>query len=521
MDSSLKRIDDARQWHQLRANYNLVTALLQIGHIRVRRGILSKGIYSREKIASFFFFKFLIVSACLCWAQGGGKTPEFPRPVLDNFSSAIREQIQQAYENAKSHPSDAKATGILGMTLQTYGLLQEAATYYQRAADLQPKEFRWTYYLGLIEADQGRCEPAESQLHLALGIDPDYVPAKLKLASCLLASAALDTSEKMYNEVLNQDADNPDAYYGLGRIRANRRDYAGAAEAYRKALAIFPDYGAAHYALALAYRALGDSDKAEEQLRLFEKNKTRLPPADDPLLRDVRALNRSAIFQVQMGIALEQQGHLEESAAAHEKALTIDPNLVQAHINLIKLYGQLGQFEKAEQHYQEAIHLDPASAESYYNYGVLLLGAEKYQPAENAFRKTIDINPYYADAHNNLGFLLERRGSLSDAATEYQQAIKNKPNDRQAHFNLGRVLVNQKQYQEGISELEKTIEPDDEKSPRYLYALGAAFARSGDRQSALRYIRRARAEAAARGQSDLLASIDRDLHALEAPSPAQ
>jgi hypothetical protein len=37
----------------------------------------------------------------------------------------------------------------------------------------------------------------------------------------------------------------------------------------------------------------------------------------------------------------------------------------------------------------------------------------------------------------------------------------------------------------------------------------------------LRYIRQAREGAAARGQSDLLASIDRDLHALEAPSAAQ
>jgi protein O-mannosyl-transferase len=177
--------------------------------------------------------------------------------------------------------------------------------------------------------------------------------------------------------------------------------------------------------------------------------------------------------------------------------------------------------QRAEEHYRAAIQLDPGSAQAYYNYGVLLVGAEKYQPAQDAFRKAIEINPYYADAHNNLGYLLERNGLSSEAATEYQKAIDNKPTDRQAHFNLGRVLVNQRRYREGISELEKTIEPEDERTPRYLYALGAAFARSGDRQNALRYIRRAREGAAAQGQSDLLASIDRDLHALEAPSAAQ
>jgi Tfp pilus assembly protein PilF len=110
---------------------------------------------------------------------------------------------------------------------------------------------------------------------------------------------------------------------------------------------------------------------------------------------------------------------------------------------------------------------------------------------------------------------------LSEATVEYRKAIENKPSDRQAHFNLGRILVNHKQYKEGIQQLEKTIEPEDENTPRYVYALGAALARSGDRQNALRYIRRARDGAAARGQSALLTSIERDLRALETPGTSQ
>lgn len=468
------------------------------------------------RAASALFLPLLLFSAHPSAAQASPGVPDFPQLKLDTFSGPIREQIQEAFDYVRSHPKEAKASGALGMILQTYGLPNEALKYYHRAAELAPNEFRWTYYMGLVEANQGQCDQAASNLRRALRIDPDYVPAKLHLANCLLASAEWENSEELYNGVLKQDADNPEAYYGLGRIRSSRRDYTNAAASYEKALALSPDFGAAHYALALAYRALGQTDKAEGQLRLFEKNKTDAPPAEDPLLSEVRALNRSAIFQVQMGIDLERQGKREESVAAHEKALQIDPDLVQAHINLIKLYGELGQLEKAEQHYRAAVHLDPGSADSFYNYGVLLLSAEKYEPAEDAFRKTIDINPYNADAHNNLGYLLERRGLLPEAATEYKKAIENKPGDRQAHFNLGRLFVNQKRYEEGIGELEKTIEPEDDKTPRYLYALGAAFARSGDRQSALRYIHRARETAAARGQTDLLASIDRDLHALEA-----
>ena len=474
-----------------------------------------------RSIICLILFHMLPFTLHLWGVQGGGPVPDLPRLTLDNFSPAIRGQIEQAHSYASSHPQDAAASGQLGMILQAYGLSREAAVCYQRAAQLEPSVFRWTYYLGIVEADQGACEQAIPSLRRALRSDPKYTPAKLRLANCLLASADWDASRELYLEIRKQDPGNPDAYYGLGRIRANRGDYAAATEAYGKAIALFPEFGAAHYALAMTYRALGDSNKAQEQLKLYEKNKTSIPPTGDQLLAEVRALNRSATYQIEMGMELERRGRPEESAAAHERALEIDPQLAQAHINLIKLYGQLGLFDKAEEHYRAAVRLDPGSAESYYNYGVLLVSAEKYPPAENAFRKTLEINPYYAAAHNNLGYVLERSGNLVEAAAEYRKAIENKPGDRQAHFNLGRILVNRQQYQAGIQELRKTIDPEDENTPRYLYALGAAYARSGDRQNALRYLRRARDGAAARGQSGLLASLDRDLHVLETPKPPQ
>ncbi len=455
----------------------------------------------------------------LAWyAAGTQNSPamrELPPLVLDDVSPGVRDQIQEAYANARAHLND-DAIGRLGMVLQTYGLFKEAAMCYRRASQLAPSTFRWAYYLGVVETEEGDCDAAASAFRMALRIDPSYVPAQLRLANCLLTSADWNGSAELYTAIVQHHADNADAFYGVGRARAARHDLAGAAQAFSRACALFPNFGAAHYALALVHRSLGQVSQAEEQLRLYERNKDGAPPSSDPLLEEVRSLNQSATQQVQIGIQLERQGRLEESTTAHEKALKIDPQLVQAHVNLVELYGRLGQFEKAEEHYRAAARLDPGSYENYYNYGVLLLSVGKYQQAENAFRKAIEIDPFHAGAHNNLGFLLERQGRLLEALTEYRRAIENKPNDRQAHFNLGRVLVNAEKYDEGIRELEKTIEPEDENTPRYMYALGAAFARSGDRESALRYIRKAREGAVALGQSGLVASIERDLRTLEA-----
>lgn len=467
-----------------------------------------------RRIPRFIFLGTLIISCYRVEVQPQS-IPELPRSTLDNFSAGVRDQIQVAYADALAHVKDSAAIGRLGMVFQTYGLFQEAALFYGRATRLDPSEFRWAYYLGVVESARGHCDVAVSSLRTAVHLDHSYVPAQLQLSNCLLASGDLNGSEELFARIATRHPDNAGAYYGLGRVRAARHDFAGAAEAYSKACALFPDFGAAHYALALAHRALKQGGQADEQLRLYERNKDRFPPSADPLLDEVHNLNRSATYQVQIGIELERQGKLEDSVTAHENALDLDPHLVQAHVNLIELYGRLGQFEMAEEHYRAAIRLDPGSTESYYNYGVLLLTANKYQPAEDAFRKTLEIDPFHAGAHNNLGLLLERQGRLPDATAEYRKAIENKPNDRQAHFNLGRALVNMGEYQEGIQELEKTIAPEDDDTPRYTYALGAAFARSGDRPNGLRYIHQAREGALARGQSGLVNSIDRDLRTLE------
>jgi len=82
--------------------------------------------------------------------------PDLSPVSLDDFSSAIRGQIQEAYSDARAHPGDDSAYGRLGMILQTYGLLREAAVCYRRARWLSPSTFRWAYHLATVEsADTG------------------------------------------------------------------------------------------------------------------------------------------------------------------------------------------------------------------------------------------------------------------------------------------------------------------------------------------------------------------------------
>ncbi len=441
--------------------------------------------------------------------------PGLPEVAYERFIPAIRDQVHQAYDDARSHPTDASASGKLGMALQAYSQFEEAEVCYRRASLLDPTSFQWVYYLGVVQAEQGKYEEAAATFRQSLRLEPDYLPAQLRLADCLLATAHWEESGKLDEAVLAREAQNAAAHYGLGRVRAARKDLEGAVGSFLKSCDLFPEFGAAHYALALAYRKLGRMEESRKEFSLYEKYVTRAPPGGDAIMAEVQALNLSAVYQVRQGMDQEQAGRLEQAAAAHEKALQIDPQLVEAHVNLISIYGRLSQYEKAEEHYQAAIRLNPNDAEAHYDYGVLLFGQGKYPEADKAFRKALEINPFYAEAHNNLGVLLEQQGRWQEAAEQFRQAIENQPGFRLAHFHLGRIFVNQGNYQDGIQELLKTLQPEDQNTPAYLYALGAAYARAGDRVSATRYLHMAKERASARGQSRLLASIEKDLKTLE------
>jgi len=443
--------------------------------------------------------------------------PEIPQLNMEVFPPETRDQVRQVYEAAREHPKDAGAVGKLGMLLNLYNRSADAVVCYQRAHELAPKSLAWPYYWGSLLLQMKKPEQAVPVLTSALHLRPDYLPAQLKLAESLLDSGKKEEAGKIYGDILRKSSDLAEPHYGLGRIAASNGNLAEAVKYYSQACELFPAYGPAHYALAMTYRKLGEADKVQAQLGLYERGKNIVPPIDDPLRDQLRALDMSATSYLERGAAFEQVGRFADAIAATERATQLDPKLVLAHTNLIILYGRMDNVQKAEEHYRAVLGLNPDQfPKAHYDYGVLLMQHGRDQEAVEAFRRSIHADPAYAEAHNNLGVLLQRQGKISEALEEFKKAVESRPDYRQAHFNLGRILVNQGNYQGGIEEFEKILSPADEKTPSYLYALGATYGRAGDRQKALRYLQQAREEALAHGQTSLVSSIDQDLRTLNA-----
>ena len=68
---------------------------------------------------------------------------------------------------------------------------------------------------------------------------------------------------------------------------------------------------------------------------------------------------------------------------------------------------------------------------------------------------------------------------------------------------------------EAIEHFRKTLTPEDDETPRYLYALGATYVRAGDKAKGIHYLREALKRASALQQNQLVESLERDLKTIE------
>jgi tetratricopeptide (TPR) repeat protein len=453
-----------------------------------------------------------------------------PRLSLDQFPAESRGSIEAAYREATAHAEDAAACGRLGMALQSWEQWATALTVYRRAQALAPDTFDWWYLAGIIETRIGRPADAARSFQRATQLMPGYLPARLKLAEALFDSGDLAGSARVYEALTKEAASSagapaaaavapaalaaPAAHYGLGRIKAAQGDQAGAVEHFQEACRLFPEFGAAHYALALAYRSLGRLDDAQREIGLHQRYTNAWPGVDDPVAAKIAPLRDDARTHMTRGIAAWKAGRLDEAIKEHEEAVRLQPTLAQAHANLIILYGHARNPASAESHYRTVVALNSNLGEAHYNYGVLMMDQQRADDAIDAFKKALAVNPHNAQAHNNLGLMLETRKDIAGAESEYRLAVQDDPAFRNGRFNHGRTLVALGRLDEAITEFEKLQSPEDADTARYRYALAAAHLRAGHREQGTKLALEAKTLAERYGQTTLVNSIERDLATL-------
>jgi len=120
-------------------------------------------------------------------------------------------------------------------------------------------------------------------------------------------------------------------------------------------------------------------------------------------------------------LACEQEETQPDLAIrSYRKALALDPDHLEANLNLGRLFHEKGEFGLAERHYRSACASDPQDSTANYNLGVLFEDLNRLQEAVKAYQRAIQLHPKMREAHFNLAGVYERLGECQSALKHLQ-----------------------------------------------------------------------------------------------------
>jgi tetratricopeptide (TPR) repeat protein len=131
------------------------------------------------------------------------------------------------------------------------------------------------------------------------------------------------------------------------------------------------------------------------------------------------ALSATADGWYAIGSELEEVD-AAEARTAYQRALALDPQHADAHVNLGCLEHEAGRLDAAERHYRAALSVRPGDATAAFDLGVVLEDLGRLEEARAAYEQSLAAEPGSADAHYNLARLHDRLGDPAGAIRHLQ-----------------------------------------------------------------------------------------------------
>ena len=416
-----------------------------------------------------------------------------PLPDLAEMTPAVRDQIRERYaaltaalERADDAGPLSEAYGAMGNVLAAARYVDAPEPFYRNAQALAPGDRRWPYYLGHLYTTRGAFAEAATAFEQALALQPDDVPTLISLGEVHLEQGRPAAAEPLFTQALALQPASVWARIGLGRAALTRQDYLQAVEHLEEALAVDPEAADIHYPLGLAYRGLGEMERAEAHLQQRDSGTVRRP---DPLMQAMRQSLESPSAYEREGIQALGSGNWEAAAAAFRRGIELAPENPSLHHRLGTTLFMMGNEREGRARFEEALRVSPEYAQAHYSLGLLLEGNGRFEEALHRFSTAVRHEPSYVEARVRVARLLRRMERPNEALAEYDRVIAADPQGPEARFGYAMTLVLLGRYQEARDRLEAgtTSHPDQAMFRKALARLLAAApdARARDGQRAL------------------------------------
>jgi len=218
---------------------------------------------------------------------------------------------------------------------------EKALAYLAAAKKLAPEDPDVLFEFGKVCLERNLVDDALPALSRAVELKPENDSYVYVLGSANVARGHLPDALKLFQQLLQKHPADAVLTYAIGAVYYLQGKYSEAETSLTQSLAVQPNQVAASYYLALTYDAIGDDDRAIPIFRDLLKNNPKHVPS-----------------YVKLGGILLRAHQYEEAQQNLQRAVSLDPDSVEAHYQLGLVLRRLGKSADSESEFAESRKLE-------------------------------------------------------------------------------------------------------------------------------------------------------------------
>jgi tetratricopeptide (TPR) repeat protein len=165
----------------------------------------------------------------------------------------------------------------------------------------------------------------------------------------------------------------------------------------------------------------------------------------------------SASDYLKQGDACYLERRLEDAISSYEKALNLNPNLVDAWLAKAKALRRLKRYEESIAANNRAIQIQPENPSGWFGKGYALTEIQKYEEADVAYAQAIKLNPDRSIFWRHHAFVLIKLGKSQEAWFCLEKALELAPDSGSNHYTRALYYASQTQIESALQSLSEAL----------------------------------------------------------------
>jgi len=314
--------------------------------------------------------------------------------LMEGTSISAKRAIYILEAATRLAPAEYEAWLALAQAYRMANDLEGAAACAERAVELGPDLIEPLLLRGEIALQANNPRGAQSRAQAALKLDPNDPAALVLLSRSYTAQDRPAEALSVLEKALPLAEKPLPLLLERARLLKLSNGPEAALQALHEITERFPDEPEALVRLAEALDAAGQP----EQALLTAQRALR---AGFGHLGSLNSENQAGVHFL-LGRLLRRAGQLDQAVHHLNEALQINPEWVEAYLELGHTHEERRQYAQAVKSYQKVIAIDPANAQAYYLAGQALKESKDYVNAEAMLRRATELSPNDASVHRLL-----------------------------------------------------------------------------------------------------------------------